>query len=477
MNTIKNALLEKIKNRTAKVVVMGLGYVGLPKAASIAEGGFLVTGFDIDPRIVKAISKGVVDTKEPGLRDLIEEVTKRQLLKATLDGDTAVKESDIVIMCVPTPITSEKKPDLSFVKDACKIVTSNLKSGKLIIIESTLPPQTTKTLIAPILEKGSGLKCGSDFWLAYCPERITPGKALQEFAENARIVGGYEAESAKLATEFFKTFARGDNLITDATTAEVAKLAENTYRDVNIAFANQLALICEQVGVDVLEAIKLANSHPRVSIHIPGPGVGGSCLPKDPYLLTYSAEPIDSDIIKTARQMNDYMSSHVVKLILSALRNTGKAISNSRIAILGTAYKCDVGDSRFSPSEPVIHELIRLGGKILVYDPHCRATYGAKKGNSMEETVKDADCLVILTDHAEFKNLCLPRIKSLMKANPAIVDGKRIFNPNEAEKLGFFYLGVGLGISSNSILGLEGESALEQSTKNKLTAHPRRATD
>lgn len=446
---MKDVILSKIRSRTAKVVVFGLGHVGLPKAAVIAEEGFQVTGVDLNSKIVEAISKGRIISNEPELSDLIKRVTKKKLLKATLNGSVAVKEAGISIICVPTPIKEDKTPDLSYIKGTCKTIAHNLSEGKLIIVGSTLPPKTTKTCIAPILEEESGLRCGLNFWLAYCPERTTPGKALKEIIENDRIVGGYNAESAEVAAEFIKTFARGNILITDATTAEVAKLAENIFRDINIAFANQLALICEQIGVDALEAIKLANTHPRVNVHAPGPGVGGPCLPKDPYLLLHSSEPTDHDIAKTARQMNDYMPKHVLKLILQALKKTRKDVRSSRIAILGTAYKADVEDSRLSPSEPIIHELTRLGAKVTVYDPYCNESFGAKKAISLNEAIKNADCIAIVTDHTVFKNLKLQEIKASMNDKPAIIDGRRIIDPHKAKNIGFTYYGVGFGAQIN----------------------------
>ncbi|MEM3766335.1 MAG: nucleotide sugar dehydrogenase [Candidatus Bathyarchaeia archaeon] len=232
---------------------------------------------------------------------------------------------------------------------------------------------------------------------------------------------------------------------TDAQTAEIAKLAENTFRDINIAFANQLALICEQHGVDVTEVIKLANTHPRVNIHMPGPGVGGPCLPKDPYLLISKSKPTDHDIVKTARKINDYMPKHIVNLIAKALKNAGKTVKNSKIAILGTAYKANVDDPRLSPTEPIIRKLISLNATVSVYDPRCSQSFGAKKANSLHEAVKGADCLTIITDHTEFKNLNLQEIKALMADKPAIIDGRRIINPKEAERLGFLYYGIGLG--------------------------------
>lgn len=442
---MKDTIFSKIRNRTANVIVFGLGHVGLPKAAIIAKAGFQVTGIDLNSKIVEAISTGCFNIEEPELSDLIKQVTQRGLLKATLKVSATVKEADIFILCVPTPIKEDKTPDLSYIKDVCKTIAHNLCKDKLIIFESTLPPKTTETLFAPMLEEGSGLRCGLDFWLAHCPERITPGKALKEFINNDRIVGGYNAESTEIVAEFFKTFAKGNILVTDATTAEVAKLAENTFRDINIAFANQLALICEQHKVDATKVIELANTHLRVNIHTPGAGVGGPCLPKDPYLLIHKTKLTKPNIVKTARQINDYMPKHIVKLILQSLRKIGKDVRSSKIAILGTAYKADVDDSRLSPSKPIIHELIRLGAETNVYDPQCNESFGAKRASSLHEAIEGADCLAIITDHTKFKNINLEEIKTLMKNNPAIIDGRRIINPYEAEDLGFIYYGVGFG--------------------------------
>lgn len=437
--------LEKIRHRTVKVAVFGLGYVGLPKATMIAEAGFQVTGVDVNLEIVQALSRGESHIKEPRLSELIKRVMKRGFLKATSNSDVAIKEADILIVCVPTPVNEDKTPDLSYVMNICRTIANSLERKKLIIIESTIPPETTETFIAPILEEGSGLRCGVDFWLAYCPERITIGKALKKFIESARIIGGYNTESAEVAAEFFKTFVKGKILATDAATAEVAKLAENTFRDINIAFANELALICENINVNALEAIKLANTHPTVNIHNPGSGVGGPCIPKDPYLLLHSSKPTSHDLIGTARQINDYMPKHVVELILQALDNIHKTIKNSKITVLGTAYKANVDDSRLSPSEPIIHELIRLGAEVTVYDPHCNESFGANKTSSLHEAIEGADCLAIITGHTEFENLDLQEIHATMNNKPVIIDGGRRINPYKAQKLGFIYYGVGFG--------------------------------
>ena len=440
---MKSLILDMIRNRTVKVAVFGLGHVGLPNATLIAEAGFQVIGVDIDLKKIVTLSRGESYMRERGLSETIMRVMKRGLLRVTSESDVAIKEADILIVCVSTPIKENKTPDLSYLEEICKNIAKNLERNKLIIIESTIPPKTTETFIAPMLEEGSGLRCGADFWLAYCPERIIPGKGIRRFTESDRIVGGYSAESVEIALEFLKTFIKGQILATDATTAEVAKLSENTFRDINIAFANELALLCGNINVDVFEVIKLANTHPRVNIHMPGPGVGGPCIPKDPYLLLHSTKPMNHDLIRTARRINDYMPRHIVNLVLQALRNMDKAVKGSKIAVLGTAYKANVGDSRLSPSEPIIHGLRQAGAEVTVYDPHCNQTYGAKRADSLLEAIKGADCLAIITDHAEFENLNLREIRALMNGMPVIIDGRNLINPYEAEVLGFIYFGIG----------------------------------
>lgn len=440
-------ILNKIRSRAAKVVVFGLGYVGLPIAAIIAKAGFRVTGVDNNSVTVKLICKRKINMNRPELINLVKQVTAKGFLKATSNGGHSVKKADIVIICVPTPLKDDKTPDLSHIEDVCKTIARNLNTGKLVIVKSTLPPKTTKNLIAPILEKNSGLRCGSDFWLCYCPERMAPGEPMKNVVATNRVLGGYNAESAEVAADFFKTFAQGQILVTDAVTAEFAKAAENTFRDVNIAFANELALVCELTGSDVSEVIKLANTHPRVNIHTPGTGVGGACIPKDPYLLLFPAESegFKSRIIKTSRLMNDNMPQHIVDLVLQGLWNVRKQVENANIAVLGTAYKANIDDSRLSPSKDIIQKLISLGAKVAAYDPYCKESFGAKEANSIQRAIKNSDCVIIATGHDEFKKMDLSKIANLMNPPPIIVDGKRIIKPDQAEKLGISYYGIGFG--------------------------------
>ena len=442
--SLKEAIA-KIRNRTANLVVLGAGYVGLPTAAIFADVGFNVVAVEMKREVVEAINKGKSKFNEPDIGRLVKRNVEAGRLRATQKSFEALSHADIIIISVQTPIDKNKNPNLSFLLNALNSIGKTLKN-KLVIVSSTIPPRTMLERVKPLLESRSGLKADEDFFLAYVPERIAPGNTLNEFTKNPRLMGGISINSTKIAVELFKAVCQ-TVIKTDASTAEVAKLAENTFRDINIAFANQLALISEQHGVDAKEVIKLANTHPRVNIHKPGPGVGGPCLPKDPYLLTHPSKHMGNDIINAARQINDYMPKHVVNLIFQALKDASKEVKESRIAILGTTYKGDVDDSRFSPSEPIIHELIRLGAEVSVYDPLCNKSFGAKREKHFHQTIKGADCLVVMTDHTELIKLKLKEIKPLMNNKPAIIDGRRMINPYKAEKLGFIYYGVGFGKS------------------------------
>lgn len=445
---MKLELIEKFRKREARVAIVGLGRVGLPTAAVFAEAGYQVIGADIRSDVVQAISLGKIRTKELGLEELIRKTVKSGRLKASIETTDAVKECDAVIVCVQTPLDGQRNPDLTYLEKACKDIAQGLSKGKLMIIESTVPPGTMKNVVVKILEKEGGLKCGVDFWLAYCPERITSGKILQEFATDDRIIGSFDKDSASVAAQLLKTVTSGDLSLTDCGSAEMAKLAENTFRDVNIAFANELALICEQVCVDIKEVIRLANTHPRVRIHSPGCGVGGPCLTKDPYLLLSSrgSEDVELRIIEASRKMNDFMPSHTVRLVVKALRDAGKEVKNSRVAVLGVAYKGETNDTANSPAKKIIDELKNLRAEVAVYDPFSDESFGAQRAPDLWKAVKSADVFVVVTDHKTFGSLNFSRMKRLMKEKPVIIDGRRLIDPNDAKRYGFIYHGIGYGI-------------------------------
>jgi len=442
---LKEELIEKIRRRTARLVVVGLGHVGLTTATMFAEAGFQTTGVDIKREIVATVSSGKSHIKEPVLDELLGKSIKEGRLQATMNTVQAMKEADIGIVCVQTPVTESREPNQTYLQEACEAIAQGLSEEKLIVIESTVAPGTTKKLVANTLEKGSGLKCGEDFWLVHCPERIAVGNAISDFVENARIIGGFDPEGTEVAVELFKTVTKGEILTTDCTSAEIAKVAENTFRDVNIAFANELALICEQMGVDVMEVVRLANTHPRVNIHKPGCGVGGPCITKDPYLLLHAIKEgnFRSKIVEPSRELNDYMPDHTVRLLVRALKKAGKDVKTSKIAVLGVAYKGEVDDARNSPAERIIDQLKKLSAEISVFDPYCKESFGAKKAKDIIDAVKGADCIIIVTDHIMFKELKLGKIKALMNENPVIVDGRYVVNPAKARNEGFIYVGIG----------------------------------
>jgi UDP-N-acetyl-D-mannosaminuronic acid dehydrogenase len=423
----------------SRVAVVGLGYVGLPVAVVFATRGLQVIGIDTDMEKIEMVNKGKCYIKEPNLDLLLKNAIYSNSFKATSSYD-AVKECDAVIVTVQTPLNNYVT-DLSFLENALKKIREELSRGKLIVIESTIPVGTTSRFIKPLLEE-SGLKIEEDLYLAYVPERLSPGNAVNEILTMPRIIGGIGLRSSK---EAFKLYSKiNSNLIlTDATTAEFVKLIENTFRDLNIAYANLLALVSEKIGVDIDEAIRLANTHSRVIIHKPGAGVGGPCLTKDPYILYEICRNIQgSEIITLARSINDYMPKHTVKIIIESLKENGLKPNTAKVAVLGVAYKGGVNDVRGSPARTIVNELIKEGITVVVFDPYAKETFNAIKASSIEDAVRDADALVIVTDHPEFKELDLIKIRSLMR-RPIVVDGRRIINPYVAIRHGFRYYGIG----------------------------------
>jgi len=437
-------LIENIRRKEARIAIIGLGHLGLTTATIFAEADFSVVGVDVKLDVVKDVSCGKNYLEERGLDDLLKEAVGKGKLKATINALEAVREADIDIICVQTPVGEEKKPNLTYIEDACRTVARGLSKGNLVVVGSTVPPGTTKGVVARILEEG-GLKCGSDFWLAHCPERITVGSALRDFIETSRIVGGYDSESTEMAAELYKVVTKGKLLTSDCTSAEMAKLAENAFRYVNIAFANEVALICERTGTDAMEVIRLANTHPRVAVHKPGSGVGGPCLPKDTHLLLHTAKKsgLGSKVIKRSIELNESMPRHIIELAVRAVKMVGKDIMNSRMVVLGSAFRGEVNVAVESPSEEIVRALLDLGAEVVVYDPYCEETFGAIKAKGLLEAVDGADCLIIATDHQAFRELNLGRIKGLMNENAIIVDGRRVVNPTEAREHGFRYLGIG----------------------------------
>ena len=425
-----------------KIAVFGLGYVGLPTAVIFSSSGFNVIGVDIDKEKVELLNNGRSYIREPHLEELLKEAVSKGAFKATLDGNKAVREANAIVIAVPTP-ERHGTIDLTFLQKALEVIRNNLRRGTLVIVESTIPPGTTLNFIKPYLEE-SGLKVEEDFFLAHVPERIAPGKAIDELVNVPRVVGGVGPKSTKKAFELY-SHVNQNLLVTDVTTAEFVKIIENTYRDLNIAYANLLALIAEKIGIDVNEAIRLANTHPRVNIHSPGAGVGGPCLTKDPYFLIMVGKGIPGiELIKASRMINDNMPYHMVNLVIKALRENNVLIQKAKVAVLGVAYKGGVDDTRESPAKIIIRELLNKGINVVVWDPYSEETFGAERARSLEAAVKNSDAIVIVTDHPEFRQISLEDVGKIMRTK-VIVDGRRIVCPKKSTSLGFKYYGVGFG--------------------------------
>jgi UDP-N-acetyl-D-mannosaminuronic acid dehydrogenase len=347
-------------------------------------------------------------------------------------------------LVVQTPIKEDKEPDLSAFRAAWETVSQNLSRGKLLISESTVPPGTMKGVVVPILEK-SGLKAGRDFYLAYSPERAIPTKTLQEMQENGRIVGGVDKESADLAALVYSQIMEGEVSKEDIETAEMVKVIENAYRDVNIAFANEIALLCEKRGVDAARVIELANKHPRVDILSPGPGVGGHCIPKDPYFLLHSAKEsgLELKLISSARKINESMPRHVLELIKKSLQGVNKDPKEAKVSVLGIAYKGNTDDSRNSPAEPIVRGLMAEKYNVISHDPYVSQDFGGNFSNNLEDVVADSDCVVFVADHDFYKSLDLQRFKDGLNKPCVVIDSRRLFDPNSFDGEGIKYVGLG----------------------------------
>jgi UDP-N-acetyl-D-mannosaminuronic acid dehydrogenase len=377
--------------------MIGLGYIGLPTASTFAKHGIKVTGVDNNPEVIDALKHGRVHIYEPGLGEMVTEALESGKLSV---ADKAV-EADAFIIAVPTPFYGDKKADLSFVRDAAESIVSVLRTGNLVILESTSPPLTTTGVVKPILEK-SGLKAGKDFKLAYSPERVLPGQILKELTDNARVIGGIDRVSAEAGRDLYATFVKGEIILTDATTSEMVKLMENTYRDVNIAIANEFSRLADRFGVDVWEAIQIANRHPRVKILNPGPGVGGHCISVDPWFFVEAAPDL-TPLIHTARKVNDSQPEFVIATLKKMLGE----LKGKRIAALGLSFKPDVDDLRESPAVDIAHLLVNEGALVSTYEPFKPdfQVKGAVTAPTLEAAIKSADMLLLLVGHKQFKSL------------------------------------------------------------------------
>jgi UDP-N-acetyl-D-mannosaminuronic acid dehydrogenase len=418
-----------------EVAVLGLGYIGLPTAAMLANAGHRVYGVDVNQRLLGQIVSGCEHLAEEEVRTLALSALAGQRLTVSA---TMPQTADAYIICVPTP-TVAHKPDLHYVDEAARSVASRAKKGDLIVLESTVPPGTVENVIIPELER-AGVNL-DDVHVAHCPERVIPGRIVQELRHNARVVGGRRPIDAELARQLYASFCRGEICVTDCTTAELVKVVENTYRDVNLAFANELAVLAEALGVDAWEVIRLANKHPRVNVLKPGPGVGGHCIPVDPHFLS-NANPFVTELIQTARRVNERMPHVVVRLVDEILLPMQVG---SKIALLGAAYKADVDDTRESPAAAVVNLLLQRRHRVSVYDPIAQ-TFEYLLSPTLEDAVCGCDAIVLITDHREFLEIDPSTIGPLVRRK-SVVDARNFLDREKWEAAGFAVrtLGVAQG--------------------------------
>jgi len=400
-----------------KICVLGLGYIGLPTASILATKGYEVLGVDIDKKIIDVINKGNIHFIEPDLEILVQAGVKSNKLRASLKPAKA----NIFIICVPTPFKENHEPDLSHVENATSSILAFLEKGNLVILESTSPVGTTQGVVARIL-KESGLKIGEELFLAYCPERVLPGNILKELVENDRVIGGINKESSLKAEELYRSFVKGRIYLTDPKTAEMVKLVENSYRDVNIAFANEISMIADEMGVDIWELRELANKHPRVNILEPGPGVGGHCIAVDPWFIISVAKE-RAKIIRTAREVNEDKIEFIIGQVMKSLKEIKYKKKNGVIiGCLGLTYKPDIDDLRESPALKIVRKLEELNpGKILVCDPKVK---GNKEFNmvNIDTILGKSDIIVVLVNHKEFYSIDKNRLN-----DKVIIDMKGVF--------------------------------------------------
>ena len=370
-----------------RVVVIGTGYVGLPVAIMLARSGYEVVGMDIDEDKIEAINKKNLHIEEDELNEIFQEEKVRRNLIAKKDPS----EGDIFIIAVPTPLDRRKKiADLSQVELAIRAILPKLKEGNLIIIESTVPPLTCKEIIKPMIEERTDLKVNENVYIAHCPERILPGNVFHEIIHNDRVIGGMNEKAADMAEEMYSSFVEGDLYKTDETTAELVKLVENAYRDINIAFSNEIDQVCDTINVNSAEVIQLANEHPRVNVLKPGIGVGGHCIPIDPWFIK-QVDPENTTLIFTARRINESRPRRIAREIRRTLKN----IDNPKIVALGLTYKPNTYDTRESPAIEIIEELRMDGYDVEAYDPFV----GNCGYEDLVKIAKGKDCLVVLVEH------------------------------------------------------------------------------
>jgi UDP-N-acetyl-D-mannosaminuronic acid dehydrogenase len=430
LNNIIDSLVNNREDFLETVCVMGLGYIGLPTACMLANNGYRVLGIDVDDQIINKLNSGKPHLDEPELEGIFIRAFSNKRLVISKN----VRQADIFIISVPTPLGKDNKAELKYVKNATHMIKDYIRNGNTVILESTSPPGTTENIVDKIIYEHTGLKSAKDYYLAFCPERVLPGKLIYELVHNDRVIGGINKESAEKAKEIYRSFSKGNIYITDLKTAEFVKLAENTYRDVNIAFSNELLMLCRDYGIDIWDVIEIANRHPRVNILTPGPGVGGHCIPIDPWFILEGSSAKDT-LIEKAREVNDRMPGIVSDIAIGLL----KKINDPKITILGASYKENVDDTRESPTIKLVEILKKRGLSVAIYDPV--ASCFKYELSSLDDSLKGSDLLILMVGHSVFKDIDFSRAAGLMR-NRKVLDTRNFYKCEYIESHSFKYFAI-----------------------------------
>ncbi len=422
------------------ITVVGLGYVGLPLACLCAEKGYKVYGLDVDKNKVELINKNQSPIEDGYIVNKLTNLKNN--IHATTNANECIQNSEIIIICVPTPVDRNNSPDLTALMNAILTVSKFIKQNTLLIIESTIYPGTIEEVVLPILKKQRFDAYKNDVFIAHCPERIDPGNKKWTIENLPRVIGGITKEATKKAAEFYRSVIEADVIeLSSVKVAEATKIMENTFRDVNIAFVNEMAKSFDKAGIDIIEVIKAASTKPFAFMpHYPGAGVGGHCIPIDPYYLIEKAKQIgfNHEFLKLAREINNSMPAYAVELLEQQLQKLKKTVKNAKVGMLGLSYKPNVDDTRESPAYEIINILKIKGANVFVFDPHVKKESNVK---DLDELLQKSDCLVLVTNHNEFKNMDLNKLKKYKIL--AVIDGRNCLDKEKIKAMGILYHGIG----------------------------------
>ena len=448
MNNLKD-VKKSLNLRTLRVCVVGIGRIGLPTALSFAKSGLQTIGVDINENLVSTINSGVFPLKdEPGYEEIFNDVIKNKMFSATTKIEDAIPNSDLILLSLPTPMDKNNVPDYSALRDSASKLSKFLSPNSLIIVESTVEPGFIEDEMVPIISKSDQLKIGENFFIGVCPENANPGEILHDFTNLPRLVGSINKQTTEIITFIYDfVFAVELVIMPDCKTANAVKLTTNVFRDINIAFINELSLMFEKLGIDTLKVLEAAKKKYNFQIHYPGAGVGGPCLPINSYQLLNAARRsgVNLSMIEYGRQINEKMPEHVIKLTLDAFKECKKPIQNNDILILGVSYKPDVKDIQLTPAKHIIKKLQDLGANIHIYDPYFSSSqvFGINVEENLDAVISKVDASIIITAHKEFQNISLS-VFNKMKS-PILVDTRGIIDPMDAKQAKLIFRGLGRG--------------------------------